>query len=193
MSYRRLTKDQAKAALLALVEKYQAQRTGIEAATSNYTETEARGEFIDPFLGVFGWDVHNAAGVPQSQREVILEHAANPETYVIGRPDFRLRVRGRDRLPVEAKKPSVRLAGSAKSSLQARSYGWSLSLPAAVLTNFGETVIFDARVDPQEGQDADVGVIPGLRIGVDEYVEKFDTLWAYLAFEQVSVAWRVAL
>jgi hypothetical protein len=186
MSFARLSKREAQIALTALVNKYATQRHELEKTDSKYTETETRGEFIDPFLEIFGWDVHNAAGNRQSQRQVILEHAKDETADVIGRPDYRLRVRGRDRLPVEAKKPSVNLATSAKSSQQARSYGFSLALPAAVLTNFAQTVIFDARIEPVEGDHEDVGVIPGLRVNVDEYVAKFETLWDYLAFENVS-------
>ncbi|WP_213817129.1 Eco57I restriction-modification methylase domain-containing protein [Glaciihabitans sp. dw_435] len=186
MSFIRLSKIEAFESLRLLIAKYKVQRRVIESPSSRYTETEARGEFIDPFLILFGWDVHNDAGSVQSQRSVVLEHAANPDAYVIGRPDYRLRINGRDRLPVEAKKPSVRLNTSAKSSLQARSYGWSLSLPAAVLTNFSETIIFDARHTPVENQDPDEAVIPGCRISFEDYEAKFDLLWDYLAFENVS-------
>jgi hypothetical protein len=186
MTFDRLDKEAAKATLSTLIEKYKAQRHELEKLDSKYTETEARGEFIDPFLALLGWDVHNQAGLKQSLREVILEHAADEETFVAGRPDYRLRVDGRDRLPVEAKKPSVALGTSARSSEQARSYGFSLSLPAGLLTNFAETVLFDTRIEPVDGDLVDVAVIPGLRIKVDDYLDNFDLLWDYLAFENVS-------
>jgi hypothetical protein len=186
MTFVRLEKEDAREALRVLIEKYQTQRQELEALGSKYTETEARGEFIDPFLGLFGWDVHNKSGLKQSQREVILEHASDEETFVIGRPDYRLRIGGRDRLPVEAKKPSVNLGISAKSSEQARSYGFSLSLPAGLLTNFAETALFDTRIAPVDGDKVDVALIPNLRIKVDDYMSNFDLLWDYLAFEKVS-------
>lgn len=186
MTFVRLEKEAARAALSDLVEKYKTQRHELEMPGSKYTETEARGEFIDPFLSLFGWDIHNQAGLKQSLREVVLEHASDEETFVAGRPDYRLRVTGRDRLPVEAKKPSVNLSASAKSSVQARSYGFSLSLPAGLLTNFAETVMFDTRIEPLDHDSADVAVIPNLRIKVDDYLDNFDLLWDYLAFDNVG-------
>ena len=166
------------------MDRYRLQVKDLEHAGSRYTETETRTEYIDEFLIAFGWDVRNAQGLPQSLREVVMERADIGDLGV--RPDYRLRVGGRDRLPVEAKRPSVRLAQSHISSTQARSYGWSLSLPAAVLTNWAETVIFDARVTPREGDHADTAVIPGLRISYEDYLDRFDDLWAYIAHESIA-------
>jgi hypothetical protein len=171
-----------------LVAEYAAQAADLEAVDSPYTETEARGQFVDRFLTILGWDVHNLAGEPQVLREVVLERTGDEESAVIGRPDYRLRCAGRDRIPVEAKKPSVRIAASSAGAVQARSYGWSLSLPAAVLTNMAETVIYDATVTPEDGDGADVAVIPGCRFSAAEYVARFDELWTRLSFESVVSA-----
>lgn len=168
-----------------LVAEYEAQAADLEAPDSPYTETEARGQFIDRFLGILGWDVHNLTGHPQVLREVVLERTGS-ESEVSGRPDYRLRSRGRDRLPVEAKKPSVRLATGASAAIQARSYGWSMSLPAAVLTNMAETVIYDCTITPEDGDGADVAVIPGCRFTASEYVSRFDELWERLSYERVA-------
>ena len=186
MSFQRLTKDEARAEVERLVIAYRAQAPEIEKVTSAYTETEGRGEFIDPFLSALGWDVHNQSGVPQFEREVVLEHGGDEAGNSIGRPDYRLRVKNRDRMPVEAKKPSVRLAASPASALQARSYGWSLSLPAAVLTNFAELVIYDTKQTPQEGDGVDVAVIPGARFTVDDYLTRFDELWERLSYARIG-------
>src|SRR3954454_11182376 len=110
--FHRLSKDEARSAMATLVADYQAQAPDLEAPSSPYTEAEARGQFIDRFLSILGWDVHNQAGAPQVEREVVLERAGTDDADVIGRPDYRLRLHGRDRLPVEAKKPSVRLSTS---------------------------------------------------------------------------------
>lgn len=169
-----------------LVAAYQEQASTVERADSRYNEASTRIDFIDKFLRILGWDVHNDGGLAQSNRDVVVERSADAENAVIGRPDYRLRINGRDRLPIEAKKPSVRLSSSSRSALQARSYGWSLSLPAAVLTNFSETVIFDATVTPSQGDGADVAVIPGCRFTSEDYVERFNELWDRLSYETVA-------
>lgn len=104
----------------------------------------------------------------------------------LGRPDYRLRLDGTDTMPVEAKKPSVRISTDAPSARQARSYGWSLSLPAAILTNFDELVVFDTRIAPQDGDVADVAVIPGGRFSFEEYITRFDDLWRLASYESLT-------
>lgn len=145
-----------------------------------------RAQFIDRFLGILGWDVANLSGLPQPEREVVLERTGTTDGVLSGRPDYRLRIGGHDRMPVEAKKPSVRLSTNADAALQARSYGWSLSLPASALSNFAETIIFDTTVTPEEGDGPNVATIPGCRFSYDEYVTRFDDLWDRLSYEVLS-------
>lgn len=185
MPFVRLTKSEARAAMAALVEDYQRHAADLEASNSPYTELEARSEYIDRFLRVLGWDVGNENSQPQVLRDVVMERELS-ESDVGGRPDYRLRVGGRDRLPVEAKKPSVRLSTAAAPARQTRSYGWSLSLPAAVLTNVAQTVVFDTTVAPIDGDGPDVAVVPGCRFVVEEYVTRFDELWTRLSYESVT-------
>ncbi len=168
-----------------LVERFAAQAPQIERSGASYTETEARGEFIDPFLEILGWDVHNRAAAPQVRRDVVLEHSLDGAIGT-GRPDYRLRHGGQDWLPVEAKKPSVALGSAAEAARQARAYGWSLSLPAAVLTNFAETVIYDATVAPGPSDGVHVAEIPGCRFGHTDYVTRFDELWERLSWDSLS-------
>jgi len=169
----------------AFVADYKRHAADLEAVDSRYTELEARGEYIDRFMRILGWDVNNEDSQPQVLREVVLERELS-ESDEGGRPDYRLRERGRDRLPVEAKKPAVKLSSAAGPARQARSYGWSLSLPAAVLTNVAKTVVFDTTIAPEEGDGPDVAVVPGGRFAVDEYVSRFDELWERLSHESVT-------
>lgn len=185
MPFRRLTQQDARREMAVFVADYRRHAAELEAATSPYTESEARSEYIDRFLRILGWDVTNENSQPQILREVVLEREVN-ESDEGGRPDYRLRVNGRDRLPVEAKKPSVRLATAAAPARQARTYGWSLSLPAAVLTNVAQTVVFDTTVAPMDGDGPDVAVVPGARFILDDYVSRFDDLWERLSYESVS-------
>lgn len=171
--------------MAAFVADYKRHAADLEAANSPYTELEARSEYIDRFLRILGWDIANEESKPQVLRDVVLERELS-EGDEGGRPDYRLRIQGRDRLPVEAKRPSVKLSVVAGPARQARSYGWSLSLPAAVLTNVAQTIVFDATVAPEEGDHADVAVVPGGRFRVDEYVARFDELWERLAYESVA-------
>lgn len=185
MSFYRLPKEHAREAMAAFVADYQRHAADLEASNSPYTELEARSEYIDRLLRILGWDVANEDSQPQVLRDVVLERGLS-ESDEGGRPDYRLRMKGRDRLPVEAKKPSVKLAVASGPARQARSYGWSLSLPAAVLTNVSQIIVFDATVAPEEGDSPDVAVVPGGRFTVDEYVTRFDDLWDRLSHESVT-------
>ncbi|MFT4289496.1 Eco57I restriction-modification methylase domain-containing protein [Nocardioides sp.] len=185
MPFVRYTKEEARLAMAVFVVDYQRHAADLEAHGSPYTELEARSEWIDRFLRILGWDVSNEDSQPQVLRDVVLERELN-ESDEGGRPDYRLRQNGRDRLPVEAKKPSVRLSTAAGPARQARTYGWSLSLPAAVLTNVAQTVVFDATIAPQDGDGPDVAVVPGGRFTVEEYVSRFDDLWERVSYESVT-------
>lgn len=185
MPFDRLSNEEARSEMATFVADYQRHAVDLEAANSPYTELEARSEYIDRFLRILGWDVSNEDSQPQVLRDVVLERELS-ESDEGGRPDYRLRMQGRDRLPVEAKKPSVRLSTAPGPARQARSYGFSLSLPAAVLTNVAQTIVFDTTIAPEEGDGPDVGVVPGGRFTVGEYVSRFDELWARVSYESVT-------
>jgi hypothetical protein len=142
--------------------------------------------FIDPLLEALGWDVRNEAGLSQRQNEVVMERVGSDENGAWGRPDYRLRLGGVDTMPVEAKKPSVSIGVDASPSIQARSYGFALSLPAAVLTNFDQLIIFDTKIAPLKGDLGDVAALPGGRFTFEEYVTRFDELWGLLSYESLS-------
>ncbi len=54
-----LNKITAKKKLENLIEKYQNNRAEIRNKANKYTEADARREYIDPFLEIFGWDIQN--------------------------------------------------------------------------------------------------------------------------------------
>jgi len=186
MVFNRVSKSEGLARVQELVDRYRRLAPELTRAGSTYTETDARVEYIDPLLEALGWDVRNSAALPQRSVEVVRERTGEDPDGSWGRPDYRLRLDGVDTMPVEAKKPSVSLGTDAAAARQARSYGWSLSLPAALLTNFHELVVFDARVEPTEGDSAEVAVIPGGRFGFEEYVTRFDELWRWASYESLS-------
>ncbi|WP_164719986.1 Eco57I restriction-modification methylase domain-containing protein [Flaviflexus ciconiae] len=151
-----------------------------------FTETETRTHFVDEFLRIMGWDVSNENGYFGSAVEVALERTVSADSGELSRPDYLCRINGIDRVPIEAKKASVQLAGNIVAATQARSYGWTLSLPMSVLTNFSETIIFDTRSLPVSEVSADYGVIPGCRWTFNDYLEDFDNVWDRLSYESVS-------
>lgn len=186
MAYERPTKQQAYERLEALVARYATRHSEHSAPGSTFTETDARSSYIDPMLEAFGWDVRNEAGLPGRHLEVVMERVGADASGSWGRPDYRLRVDGKDRMPIEAKKPSVQLSQSLRSSQQARSYGWNLSLPAAILTNFAEFVVFDTQYEVSSADTARTAEFPGTRMHFSEYLSNFDTLWRYLSHETIA-------
>lgn len=188
MTFARPTKDQALDRIRDLVDRYQAESAYFRKPDSDYGEADTRSQFLDPLLEALGWDVRNAGGQPSTRMEVLLERTDVEGSTALGRPDYRLRLDGTDVMPVEAKKPSVPIGNHAPSAIQARRYGWSLSLPAAVLSNFDELVIFDTIVEPRDGDGAHVAALPTGHFKCTDYVERFDDLWRLLSYESIRTA-----
>ena len=149
-----------------------------------YNETQARTDFITPLLAAFGWDVHNAAGQPLGLREVIEEATVEIEEERLSKkPDYELRLARQRKLFVEAKKPHVRIDRNRGAAFQTRRYGYSASLPIAVLTNFHQMAVYDCRPSPNREDEAHVARI--LLVGYDEFEARFDDLWPLLSREAV--------
>lgn len=54
-----------------LVERFDRNRE--EYRSGRFNETQVRVDFIDPLMGLLGWDVHNRQGRPEAYRSVIHE------------------------------------------------------------------------------------------------------------------------
>jgi len=149
-----------------------------------YNETQARTDFITPLLGAFGWDVHNAAGLPLGMREVIEEATVEVgEERLSKKPDYELRLARQRKLFVEAKKPNVRIDRSRDAAFQTRRYGYSASLPISVLTNFRHLAVYDCRPSPNLADEAHVARI--LLVGFEDFEARFDELWPLLSRDAV--------
>ena len=61
----------APAEIVELVERFSSRIN--EYRSSQYNETELRGEFVNPFFAALGWDVHNQQGLSSNSKEVKLE------------------------------------------------------------------------------------------------------------------------
>lgn len=195
------TQEEGRAIVKLLVDRFASNRNHYRE--SSFTETATRNQFIDPLLSALGWDVADQAGMG-ARRDVLVESQQRAEAEPAGAeewdddlteaevaersgtttfPDYILRTDGTNRIVVEAKKPSVNLRFKAPS-FQAKSYAWSMKLPIAVLTDFEELRVFDARFRP-EYERPDAGAVPGLDLKYTEYTENWDRIWALLSREAV--------
>jgi type I restriction-modification system DNA methylase subunit len=139
--------NRAFAAVQALVDDYAAYAPRYESP--GYQEAEARADFINKFLIALGWDVHHETQRNPYAQEVSVERGVNDEgrnrradyAFFVA-PDFQ-----KERLIIEAKKPSLSLA-NADYYFQAIKYAWPMGHPLVVLTSFRELHIIDSRAKP---------------------------------------------
>ena len=140
--------------------------------------------WIDELLSLFGWNVQNT-------HQVLTEHTLGKDEkkklQEIGsnntRPDYTL-VNGTVRLSfVDAKSLAVNIGEDKNAAFQIRSYGWSISAPFSIVTNFEQLAIYDCSVMPYITDDTTVA--RKYLLTVDEYVEKFDILNAFLSKDNV--------
>ncbi|MEO8398490.1 MAG: endonuclease, partial [Ignavibacteriaceae bacterium] len=117
--------------------------------SSEYSEIDARRDFIDKFFTALGWDVmHDVQKNPYEQevrveRIVQVAKAQKRADY-----SFYLTPNFRDvKFFVEAKKPSRNL-DNADDYFQTVRYGWNANTPIAILTDFEEFIILDCRFRP---------------------------------------------
>ncbi len=127
-----------------LVAKFEADK--VHYLSKDYSESQAKVDFITPLFRGLGWDVENEAGLPHHERDVIVEKG---ETE--GRPDYNFRLGGQTKFFVEAKAPSEPV-DAARHILQARGYAWNTRQVFFVaLTDFEEFRFYDASFKPDMG------------------------------------------
>lgn len=171
-------KDEARASVAALVARFR--QNEADYLGPSYNETQARTDFITPLLAALGWDVRNAADHPPGLREVVEEATVDVgDERLSKKPDYELRLARQRKLFVEAKKPSVRIDRSRDAAFQTRRYGYSASLPIAVLTNFHQLAVYDCV--PRPAQDDEAHVARRLVVGYNDFEARFDELWPLLS------------
>ncbi len=151
-----------------------------------YNETEVRVDFVNPLFKALGWDMDNAAGLPQHLREVT--HEATVLVEENGRqrtkkPDYSFRIGTEVLFYLETKKPSVDISTDNAPAFQLRRYGWSGNLKISVLTNFTDLYIYDCSVRPVETDDINVALIA--HYNYTEYEEKFTEIYSLLSKQAV--------
>lgn len=179
------TREIAREKVKKLAEKFAANAATYTDNTGGYNETQARTDFITPFLEAMGWDVRNVAKLPEDQRDVIEEATVEVgEEKLNKRPDYELRVARQRKIFVEAKKPSTHIETDIDAAFQTRRYGFSASMPIAVLINFERLVVYDCLPAPRNTDEAAI-----CRLSVflyTEYVARFDEIYDLLSREFVQ-------
>jgi predicted type IV restriction endonuclease len=127
--------------LAELVEQFDRQRA--DYLRPDYSEAQARLDFINPFFEALGWDIRNKAGLGSKEREVVVEQG---ET--VGRPDYGFRLNGRTVFFAETKAPHVPLDRT-DVIMQAKSYAWnSPDVFISAVTDFEELRLYDTTAKP---------------------------------------------
>ena len=144
----------------------------------NTSEAVIRGEYIDRFWILLGWDVHNRKHRSLAEKDVVVEaNIGTIEGQHIRqrRPDYLFRIDGFPRFIVEAKKCTVDIATDKEAIFQAKTYAWSAQIPFAILTNFERFRLFDTTVKPHyhapEGE-----VIADFDLKFEDYEQQWDVL-----------------
>jgi len=166
--------------IVELVERFSSRIN--EYRSSQYNETELRGEFVNPFFTALGWDVHNQQGLSSDSKEVKLEESIRMEES-IKNPDYSFRLGKSRRFFVETKKPSINIEGGVYPAFQLRRYAWSASLAVSILTDFEEFAVYDCRSEPSKTDKPGKGRL--LYLQYDQYVERWDEIAALFSKEAV--------
>ncbi len=149
-----------------------------EYRAGRYNETMVRREYIDPLFTALGWDVANRAGYAEAYKDVVHEDAIKA-----GAPDYCFRIGGTRKFFLEAKKPSVDIAGDVAPAYQLRRYAWSAKLPLSILTDFEEFAIYDCRVRPKPTDKPAIARTKYLTYR--DYVDRWDEIAAIFSKEAV--------
>jgi hypothetical protein len=157
-----------------------------------YNETMLRRDFLDKFIKILGWDVDNEQNHAETFREVVHE-----DRLRIGgsarAPDYCIQIGGNKQFYIEAKKPSVNIIDDIEPAFQVRSYGWTRGMPACLLTNFDEFVVYDTAFKPLASDKPGVGrlfycryeELDQLNKIYREYATNWNYLWSLFSKEAV--------
>ena len=135
------------AGLHELVERFDRDRASYRSGA--YNEAQARVDFINPFLGLPGWDMDDRRGLPEAYRGMVYEDRVKVGGGTKA-PDYGFYAAGRRRFFVEAKKPSVDVHDDVAPAVQLWRYAWSARLPLSLLADFEELAVYDRRPEPQK-------------------------------------------
>jgi len=150
--------------------------------SSEYNETQARREFIDPFFKALGWDIDNEQGYAEAYKDVVHEDAIKIGGATKA-PDYAFRIGGVRKFFVEAKRPGVDIKNNPEPAYQLRRYAWSAKLPLSILTDFEEFAVYDCRIKPNRADKASAARI--LYFTYHEYEDRWDEIAAIFSHEAI--------
>jgi len=116
---------------------------------SDYSEAQARKDFIDKFFIALGWDVNHDIQKNPYEQEVKIEPPV-PVGATQRHADYAFRLApefNNVRFFVEAKKPAGAIA-TKENYFQVIRYSWNSQTPLAVLTDFHQFQVLDCRYKP---------------------------------------------
>ncbi len=163
-----------------LVKRFERNRESYRS--SEYNETQARREFIDPFFKALGWDIDNKQGYAEAYKDVVHEDAIKIGGATKA-PDYAFRIGGARKFFVEAKRPGIDIKNDPDPAYQLRRYAWSAKLPLSILTDFEEFAVYDCRVKPNRADKASAARI--LYFTYKEYAERWDEIASIFSREEI--------
>jgi len=166
--------------IIDLVRRFDENREAYRSG--KYNEAQLRVEFLNPFFEVLGWDVLNRNGYALDYREVITEDSIAIEGQAKA-PDYAFKIGRERKFFVEAKKPSVDIAGDIHPAYQLRRYAWNVHLPLSILTDFEEFAVYDCRSKPNPSDPVATGRTMFLKY--TQYIEKWDEIAGIFSREAV--------
>lgn len=172
--------EKALADVTALVETFQRH-------PHDWSEAQARKDFIDKFWIALGWDVnHERQTNPYEQevkveRDVSVSGRARRADYAFLAPNFR-----DVRFFVEAKRPGAAI-NTPDDCFQVVRYGWNSHVPLSVLTDFQNFIVLDCRFRP-DIDTATHRVISDLQFHCTEYPNPEVFAKIYYLFGREAVA-----
>jgi len=159
-------KDLARSEIEKLVNKW------INSRGSDYTEQDTITNFILPFLKALGWDIYNVYEVKQGGYPVNFRKTVPVENRSLKNPDCIISINDKPHIVFEFKRLTDgghinRYPQRKENLLEKVRY---VNAKYGVLTNFVETVVYDAN-----GKELAKFKNP------KEYIDRLDDLWTYLA------------
>ena len=154
--------------------------------SSDYSEQQARLDFVDKFWIALGWDVQHVHQLNPYKQEVKVERNIKDEgrsrraDYAFLKPNFR-----DARFFVEAKRPGAPI-DTDDNCFQVNRYGWNSSVPLSVLHNFAEIRIVDCRLKPNIS-DSRSRVVKELSFTYTDLLDANNFAKIYFLFSRDSV------
>ena len=153
----------------------------------DYSEAQARIDFIDKFWIALGWDVNHERQKNPYEQEVKVERGvavsgrARRADYAFLAPNFR-----DVRFFVEAKRPGAGIE-TPDDCFQVVRYGWNSHVPLSVLTDFQSFLVLDCRFRP-DIDSATSCVIPDLKLHCTQYADPELFARIYYLFSRQAVS-----